>query len=252
MGFGLLAVIGAAVLMALQSVMEDVPEPGEEVIEDGDSIAGSDYDDVINGDASAQMIMPHSGDDLVNAGGGDDFVSDFPWDQDNVSTPAGLVNPDWDDDTINGEGGNDRILATGGANLVDGGAGNDTVSTVDLHPDAPFAPDRVSGGGGADWLIGDDGDTLSGNGATDFFTAIVDEPQDDVVTITDFDRGETLEILIYDPSLLNPDGSAPEADLRDTQDGVVVSVAGQDAVIFANSLARDLNGTIRVLDGLSL
>lgn len=246
MGFAFLAAVGAMVLMVIQSA---IPVPGEDVIEEGDSIAGSDHDDRIYGDGADQMILPHHGDDFASGGGGDDTISDLPWDHEATMTTVGPINPDWGSDTFLGQAGDDRILANGGADEVSGGEGNDTINTVDLHPKSPWAPDLVTGDAGDDWLIGDDGDTLSGGEGQDFFSAVVEEDKDQPVLVTDFEKGETLEILLVDAGLFNPDGSLPTPELRDSSDGAILSVSGHDAVIFADAMARDLTGAVRVLDG---
>lgn len=249
MGFGLLAVVGAMVLMAVQSAMDDIPDPGEEVIREDDSIAGSNGDDMIDGNNASELILPHTGNDLVDGGGGNDTISDYPWDRDPDRSEVGLMNPDWGSDTLYGGAGDDVILATGGENVVDGGDGDDRINALDLHASAPYAPDLVNGGAGNDWLVGDDGDRLTGGSGTDFFTNLIDEDTDQPVLVTDYESGETVELLIYDQSLMNPDGTVPEPELRTTKSGVVLSVNGHDAAVFSEAHARDLNGNIRVLDG---
>ncbi|MFW2586709.1 calcium-binding protein [Sagittula sp. SSi028] len=247
MGFGLLAVVGTMVLMAIQSAVEDVPEPGEDVIRDDDTIAGSRGDDVIDGSNAAEVILPHYGNDVVRAGGGNDTISDHPWDREVQQGKGGWINPDFGNDTLSGGAGDDRIFATGGANVVSGDGGDDSISTVDLHPGTPFAPDDASGGAGDDWLVGDDGDTLTGGAGVDFFTNIHDAEDDAPVVITDIEPDETVEILIYDPTLLDADGAVPSPEWRDEDRGAVLTLAGRDTVVFSHALARDLAGNVRVL-----
>ena len=247
MGFGLMAVVSAMVLMALQGVMEDVPEPGEDVIREDDTVVGSDDDDVIMGNGGAELLLPDDGNDLVRGGGGNDTISDLRWDEDAVMTDAGAVNPNWSNDTLFGGTGDDVITATGGQDDVNGGTGDDRINTIDLHPDQPFAPDRLFGAAGDDWLVGDDGDTMIGGEGTDFFSNLIDEPEDQPVMIRDWQRGEQVELLLYHPSLIPADGSAPVAELRDSDEGAVLSVNGHDAAVFSDALARDLNGHVRVV-----
>ncbi|MBP0481767.1 calcium-binding protein [Sagittula salina] len=253
MGFGLLAVIGAMVLMAIQSAVDDVAELGEDVLRDGNNVAGSNGDDQIEGDAAANYILPGGGADQVDGGAGNDTISDWPLGLEKARSDAGLVNPDWSSDTLLGGPGDDVILATGGADAVDGGAGDDRINGLDLHPDSPYAPDLLTGGAGDDWLVGNDGDTLVGGAGRDFFTNLVEDGQEDApVIVEDFGRGEVMEVLVYDRALLSEDGGAPDHALRDGPDGAVLSVKGVDAVVFRDALARDLNGEIRVLDGRSV
>ncbi|WP_425070739.1 calcium-binding protein [Sagittula sp. S175] len=253
MAFGLLAVIGAMVLMTIQSAVDDIAELGDEIITEGNNTAGSNGDDVIEGNAEPNYILPSSGNDVVDAGAGNDTISDYTLGAEKVRSDAGLVNGNWSDDTIYGGEGNDVILATGGADWVDGGPGDDRINTLDLHPDSPYAPDHVDGGSGDDWLVGNDGDTLIGGTGTDFFTNLIEDHNDDsAVVVEDFQPGEVMELLIYDRALLPADGSDPVGELRDGPDGAILSVNGYDAVVFRDSLAKDLNGDIRVLDGRSL
>lgn len=253
MGFGLLAVIGAMVLMAAQTGMAAEDPLGEEVIQEGDNYAGSRDDDTIDGGDGDNYILPSEGNDLVDGGAGNDTISDYPAGAEKTRSDAGLLNANWSDDTILGGEGDDVILATGGSDWIDGGPGNDRINALDLHPDAPYAPDRVYGGAGNDWLVGNDGDTLNGGDGRDFFTNLIEDQNSDApVVIEDFQPGETMELLIYDRTLLPSDGSAPVGMLRDGPGGAILSVNGYDAVVFRDSLAKDLNGDIRVLDGRSL
>ncbi len=119
--------------------------------------------------ANERFSIPDTTPVVVNAGGGDDYVS---------ATNAGdliqgglandVIHGRGGDDTIYGdlfpgaEGGNDQILAGSGNDVVFGGAGDDYVNAADGN-------DIVSGDDGDDYLVGGLGaDILRGGAGNDF------------------------------------------------------------------------------------
>jgi Ca2+-binding RTX toxin-like protein len=112
-----------------------------------------------------------------------------------------------------GQDGDDLLLGGKGANVMFGGAGNDTLR-------GRGGDDRISGGDGNDLIFGgagDDtlragagGDTLSGGNGADLF---IFRETDEVVTITDFVR--TTDRIILEGM----------ADLLDTASLVYSAVA---------------------------
>ena len=84
-----------------------------------------------------------------------------------------------------------------------------------------------------------------GGSGVDFFSNVIDDPEDERVVVEDYEPGELLELLIYDPAMLS-DGS--EGTLQDTEEGAVLSINGFEAVVFRDAMAQDLNGNIRVVN----
>ena len=249
MAIGLAVVMGGLLMFALGAGMQLDELIEEEGFRIDDTIGGSDDDEVIKGTNASEVILPHYGDNQVSGQGGNDTISDYPWDQDRETSPAGLVNPNWGSDQFDGGEGDDVLIASGGADQVQGGAGDDRITGVDLHAEAPFSPDVLSGGAGSDWIVADDGDTVTGGAGTDFFSVVVDTPENRAVVIEDYESGEVTDVLVFDAALLAKSQEQDSIKMRDEKEGAVLSIGGFDAVIFKNTLAADLNGFVRVLDG---
>lgn len=158
---------------------------------DGDDAGtGSDGNDTLFGGAGNDGIVGGAGDDIVWLGEGDDASYDFV-DQGDLEQG---------DDEIHGEGGADWIGDLQGSDRLFGDSGNDTLVALD-SPDLDFAPDQLFGGTDDDLLVGDDADTLSGGEGLDSFIVHLDGPNDNPVTITDFDAAlETITLELHDPS----------------------------------------------------
>ena len=197
---------------------------------DGDIVTGTDGDDILTGAAGEddETFLTGPGNDFVRAGGGPDLISD--------ATGSGV--PSNDNDTFYGGAGDDVLIGTSGADALYGGTQNDVIEAVDIYPDAPFAPDTVSGGWGDDTLVGDDGDTLIGGEGTDLFVAVIGNAADEaVIQVEDFGDGDFLQVTISDPTLLRGDGSdvIRAVDLGTDGAGIIandpplVRLAGVDA-----------------------
>jgi Ca2+-binding RTX toxin-like protein len=100
---------------------------GLDVIVGVEGVIGSNSDDVLIGDASANRFEGRGGADSITAGGGND--------------------------TILGGGGNDTVRGGGGEDLVQGESGNDSLF-------GGADNDRIEGFAGADVINGDDGDDV--------------------------------------------------------------------------------------------
>lgn len=90
-----------------------------------ENIVGSNFDDTITGNASANELLGGAGNDSIEGGSGDD----------QLEGGAGA-------DIINGGAGNDRIVGGGGADTIDGGSGIDTLyleNDGEVGSDAVFA-----------------------------------------------------------------------------------------------------------------
>ncbi len=120
---------------------------GTDTLKDIEHIVGSDFRDVLRGDANPNAIFGEDGNDSIFGGGGDDFLS------------GGEGN-----DTILGEDGNDTIYGGLGDDNLQGGPGDD----------------QLFGGSGNDTLNGGTGsDTMTGGSGNDVY--IVDNPGDQVI-----------------------------------------------------------------------
>lgn len=246
MGFGLVFLVGGLLAAVMGGMVENGPEPGEDVIRDDDTIVGSDGDDVIAGNGLSELILPDTGNNLVRAGAGDDVIADVPWDQETQQTPAGPLNPNGGSDTFYGGNGNDTVSGTGGADVLNGGAGDDLVNGVDLTP-ATARADVLSGGWGEDTFNANDGDTVIGGPGDDLFNAIVSAADDDPVWVEDYAAGEQITVQVFDADMV-PESGVLRWSLQDSAAGAVLEVEGMDAIVFRDALARDLEGNIRVLD----
>ncbi|MBI5107806.1 MAG: hypothetical protein HZA62_03590, partial [Rhodocyclales bacterium] len=95
---------------------------------------------------------------------------------------TGAGNDDTATGTLSGTSGNDMLITAGGAQLVEGGLGNDSLATVGANggqnPGGGTGADTLDGGGGTDWLSlagvwGAEKYTLTLNGGTDATLAIL-------------------------------------------------------------------------------
>ena len=183
-----------------------------------DSVAGSQFSDILRGWAGNDVIVAGGGEDNVDSGAGDDTVNGGLGD-DVIRDPSGVnylrgdegndsivggtgfddINGNMGNDTCQSGGGddwvvggkdNDSLVGSTGANLVygnvgadtcDGGAGNDIVRGGQDN-------DIVLGGAGNDFVSGDKGDdTLTGGTGADVFHTFGDAGID---RVTDFHLSE--------------------------------------------------------------
>ncbi len=124
---------------------------------------------------------------------------------------------------VNGQAGNDTITTAAGDDVVYGGSGADTISTGkgndklfggsgadklyggadDDDLDGGSGNDVLDGGSGADYLVGGTGnDTMTGGSGQDFFAVSLNSGTD---VITDFNRGEDKIVLGWDIRSYLPD-----------------------------------------------
>ena len=108
-----------------------------------ENVTGSDYRDVLSGDAGANRLDGAEGDDALHGGGGADRLIGNGGDDE-------LHGGEGDDD-LRGNAGNDRLYGELGADVLWGDEGAD-----ELHGGADG--DQLFGGVGADSLHGDEGD----------------------------------------------------------------------------------------------
>lgn len=151
---------------------------------DADSITGSrqgevinayDGDDVVDAGQGDDRVYGHEGDDVINAGDGHDYA-DGGLGNDSIAGGAGddrLYGGDGDDslsgeagdDSLYGGDGHDRLSGDQGDDQLSGQAGDDILSGGD-------GADQLDGGAGNDVLQGGAGDdSLSGGGGADTIQA---------------------------------------------------------------------------------
>ncbi len=179
------------------------------IVQGIDGVIGSDYDDVLTGfdqqgsspdDTYTNVLVGGGGDDTIDGRGGDDFLD------------GGIGS-----DVIQGGGGDDRIVAgvTGRPDLgypglftgdtdpnddrdyVDGGDGDDTISTGDDADtivggsgddsiDAGFDADLIDAGEGDDFVVGGEGsDTIDAGAGDDVVYGGLDPIYPDALNIPD-------------------------------------------------------------------
>jgi large repetitive protein len=90
-------------------------------VKDVENITGTQYQDVITGDANNNIIDGRDGDDILSGGAGDDT----------------LYGGGGDDDLSGGEG-NDTFYVGDGDNTIDGGAGDDTYEVTETSGSENF------------------------------------------------------------------------------------------------------------------
>jgi Ca2+-binding RTX toxin-like protein len=109
-----------------------------------ENLVGSNFNDVLSGDAGDNTIRGGNGADLINGGDGNDDLKGF--------TDINDVG-----DTINGDAGDDSIDGGPGNDALNGGPGNDGLYGGEFPGD-----DVLDGGPGDDDLVGEDGvDTVA-------------------------------------------------------------------------------------------
>ncbi|NIQ97153.1 MAG: calcium-binding protein, partial [Desulfuromonadales bacterium] len=141
---------------------------------------------VLPRDGMGLDIDAGDGDDLVEAGAGDDLVYGGA----GIDTIYGGTGDDTlygqgGNDALYGEAGNDTLIGGAGDDTLNGGAGSDTVSYSDVVSDSVTASlldnqgssgtdtdtfvdiENLTGGGGADTLIGDGKDNILTGGDGD-------------------------------------------------------------------------------------
>lgn len=118
-----------------------------------ENVQGSDFNDVIAGNAADNILAGGLGNDLLSGYTGDDTL--FGGDG---------------DDTLRGETGNDTLHGGDGDDILEGGHGNDELSGDDGHDtlDGGTGDDVLHGNAGDDTLLGQAGDDqLHGNAGDD-------------------------------------------------------------------------------------
>ncbi|HEX8912136.1 MAG TPA: C2 family cysteine protease, partial [Humisphaera sp.] len=133
--------------------------PFSNVHTDVEEVFGSNYDDVITGNAAANVLHGMGGNDTITGGGGNDTLGGDAGNDtllggdgdDKLSGDAGddVLKGEAGNDTLAGGAGNDRLFAGTGINTLSGGDGADTLVAINGLPDV------LHGDAGNDSLWGD-------------------------------------------------------------------------------------------------
>jgi Ca2+-binding RTX toxin-like protein len=180
---------GATSGIVLTDVFFDVPlaDTGD----DGDdTLSGGAGDDLIYGEGGDDSIYGGDGSDTVEGGDGDDMIdtrgalaSQLP---DRGFAGYGVIppipaDPDiYDDrDVVDGGAGDDTILTGDDVDIIHGGAGDDSI-------DAGLDDDTIHAGDGDDFVVGGEGsDVIEGGGGDDLIYGGLDPSFPDSLNIRD-------------------------------------------------------------------
>jgi Ca2+-binding RTX toxin-like protein len=220
-GYSLAAI--TATIDALGTVTVVAGAGDTDILVGVEGIAGSSVDDLLVGDAGANLIGGNTGNDTLSGRGGNDTLAGGA-DMDTAdysylatgftaTLDAGgtvtVVAAAGDTDTLAGlenllgGGGDDLFFGDAGSNTISGGGGADRIS-------GGASGDLLLGGAGADTLAGDGGDDslsggagadrLTGGGGVDRFVFGADA-LDAADVIVDFETGEALDFAALLESL---------------------------------------------------
>lgn len=198
-----------------------------------------DLDNATIGTDASDSFQMGAGDDTATGGAGDDRL--FLGAGNDESIADDLAEAEGDD-LIRGGDGDDVITDTAGANRLFGDTGADTIDASD-DPAEADAPDEVNGGFGADTLIVDDGDSVTGGAGLDMFR-IAYATSDAPVVITDYEANEPIKIDV--PEDLAGQTPTLEAAENGTDSNIVIgdqTVAVLQGVTDLSTVNLDVAGT---------
>jgi Ca2+-binding RTX toxin-like protein len=220
-GYSLAAI--TATIDALGTVTVVAGAGDTDILVGVEGIAGSSVDDLLVGDAGANLIGGNTGNDTLSGRGGNDTLAggadmdtaDYSYLATGFTAtldaggPVTVVAAAGDTDTLAGlenllgGGGDDLFFGDAGSNTISGGGGADRIS-------GGASGDLLLGGAGADTLAGDGGDDslsggagadrLTGGGGVDRFVFGADA-LDAADVIVDFETGEALDFAALLESL---------------------------------------------------
>ncbi|MFI3156890.1 MAG: calcium-binding protein [Methylococcaceae bacterium] len=217
-----------------------------------DNLIGSQFDDVLTGDANANTLSGGDGNDSLYGGGGDDvyFVDQVgdvvienadEGDHErinasiNYTLPATVEYLGLMGDAINGVGNdlNNSIIGNNGNNMLEGGLGSDNLQGGEGN-------DSLYGGEGADSLYGGDGvGSLYGGAGDDVY--FVDQGGDVVVENAD----EGWDVIYASVSYILP-ATVEVLRLTTTPDYIIAGtgIGGGNVIGGASLSGNDLNNTL--------
>lgn len=154
---------------------------GNDTLVNIERVRGSEYNDTIYGDGNNNVIAGRTGDDIMNAGGGDQDIADYSGTVDQsvyVDLSTGRSSGYFGNDTLIGFEGivapmaNDTLVGDGGDNFLFGGYGNDSIvggAGSDIF-EGNAGDDTIEGGSGMDYMYGSEGnDYIYGGEGDDVF-----------------------------------------------------------------------------------
>ena len=214
--FASYATASAAVQVDLSiTVAQDTGGAGIDTLTRMENLIGSDFGDILTGDAGvnrirgglgedrifgqagSDLLFGEGGSDIIYGGTGNDVIyGEYGWDiifgEDGSDTAYGgngndLLLGQLGNDTLFGENGADRLSGGVGDDILDGGAGNDRL-------DGGSQNDQLFGGDGNDVLIGEyASDRLTGGAGADVFSfddGHASRYMTNTDVITDFNQAE--------------------------------------------------------------
>ncbi len=179
---------------------DGMADENDTIAEDVERIGGSDFDDVLSGDAKLNHINGGPGNDRISGAEHDDFL-------------AGDVG----NDTINGDVGDDTLDGAEGNDILNGTAGNDTLRGF-------TGTDILDGGTGADTMSGGDGvDVVS------YVSRSADVTVDTLGTPNDGQQGENDQVRTDVESVRTGSGD-DNINISDGAVGAATCGGGSDEV----------------------
>ena len=194
-------------------------------LEGADSLHGEDGNDVLSGGDGDDTLFGNNADDTLHGDAGDDALQGSAGnDVLDGGTGDDVVQGGLDDDTLSGGLGADSLFGGWGNDLVNGVVDNPDTAALDDTDGADF----LNGGSGDDTVIAGIGDIVTaGDGADDI---VLGDwiPEGGAASIVDFDGADDNILLVYDDAEETPEvtvQAAPDnpADAQVLMDGVVVA-----------------------------
>ncbi|MEP4859312.1 MAG: Hint domain-containing protein, partial [Alphaproteobacteria bacterium] len=148
-----------------------------------DTILAGDGDDIVEGGAGSDEVYGGDGDDMITTGNGD-IAPDLGYpesDSDSLSFDPD-TDPENDRDYVDGGAGNDTISTGDDRDTIYGGTGDDVISAGidDDFVDGGDGDDRIVGGEGNDSLLGGAGnDTIYAGNDPDLGLDVLDIPDEE-------------------------------------------------------------------------
>ncbi|WP_240932001.1 Hint domain-containing protein [Parasedimentitalea denitrificans] len=182
----------------VSDVYFDVPDGAADIVPGNDTIDGGEGDDLILAGGGDDDVAGGDGADTVEGGEGNDLIdtsSDgialpdrgFPgYSSSSVTIPPIPADSDTTDDmdVVDGGAGNDTITTGDDADVITGGAGEDSI-------DGGIDDDTISGGADNDYIVGGEGsDSIQGDGGNDtIYGGLGGDASLDVLNIIDDGSG---------------------------------------------------------------
>lgn len=114
------AISSVTVDLNIQNVAQDTFGGGVDTLIDIENVFGSNFNDVLIGDANANIMLGLNGEDNLTGGAGDDQISGG-FDDD-------ILNGDGGVDSLTGDGGNDTLNGGDDDDILEGGSGDDIIN----------------------------------------------------------------------------------------------------------------------------